>query len=154
MTNTLCLLALRRAGRFGSEPCHEAAPCANAGGGARVVRGIFGENVANYMTMEAGTGTNPQVVVLVLTMYEVDDSDFAGRGAAPRGYLLNGAQRAETLAPDRALSSAEAIFGPAADRRRISSRTSIQPNIRIFSELTDREREILALIAQGRRNEE
>ncbi len=99
-------------------------------------------------------GTHPHIGILVLTMYEDDDSVFAAMRAGARGYLLKGAPRAETLRAIRAVASGEAIFSPAIARRLMGFFSSIQPRIQPFSELTDREREILALIAQGRRNEE
>ena len=74
--------------------------------------------------------------------------------AGARGYLLKGAPRAETLRAIRAVASGEAIFSWAIARRLMGLFSSIQPKVQPFSELTDREREILALIAQGRPNEE
>ncbi len=99
-------------------------------------------------------GTHPHIGILVLTMYEDDDSVFAAMRAGARGYLLKGAPRVETLRAIRAVASGEAIFSPAIARRLMGFFAAIQPKIQAFSELTDREREILALIAQGRRNEE
>ena len=99
-------------------------------------------------------GTNPHIGILVLTMYEDDDSVFAAMLASAREYLLKCAPRAETLRATRAIASGKAISSPVIAGRLMGFFGAIQPETRTFSELTDREREILALIAQGRRNEE
>jgi DNA-binding NarL/FixJ family response regulator len=92
--------------------------------------------------------------ILVVTMLEDDDSVFAAMRAGARGYLLKGANQAEILRAIRAVANGEAIFGPGIARRVIglfsTSRRTASPQI--FPELTEREREILALIAQGRSN--
>jgi DNA-binding NarL/FixJ family response regulator len=100
--------------------------------------------------------TSPHIRVLVITMYEDDDTVFAALRAGARGYLLKGADKAEVLRAIRAVASGEAIFGPAVAQRLIQYFASQRPAIPppAFPELTDREREILALIAQGRSNAE
>src|SRR5207249_8676916 len=62
-------------------------------------------------------GASPHIGVLVLTMYEDDDSVFAAMRAGARGYLLKGAMKAELLRAVRAVASGEAIFSPAIARR-------------------------------------
>src|SRR4051794_20971369 len=54
---------------------------------------------------------NPQIKVLVLTMFEDDASVFAAMRAGARGYLLKGANQAETLRAIRSVAEGEAIFG-------------------------------------------
>jgi DNA-binding NarL/FixJ family response regulator len=99
----------------------------------------------------------PHIRVLVLTMFEDDDSVFAALQAGARGYLLKGADKAEILRAIRAVHSGEAIFGPAIAQRLMGYFAALrrpaatQPP---FPELTDREREILAMIARGRTNQE
>jgi len=89
-------------------------------------------------------------------MLEDDDSVFAAMRAGACGYLLKGANQAEILRAIRAVANGEAIFGPSIARRLLgffaATRRTVPP--RIFPELTEREGEILALIAQGRSNEE
>ena len=97
---------------------------------------------------------SPHVGVLVLTMFEDDDSVFAAMRAGARGYLLKDAAQTEILRAIRAVGSGEAIFGPAVARRVIDYFASVNPaeHPRAFPELTERERELLELIAQGRDN--
>src|SRR5690242_15918588 len=54
--------------------------------------------------------TSPHIGVLVLTMFEDDDSVFAAMRAGARGYLLKGADQAEILRAIVAVSRGEAIF--------------------------------------------
>lgn len=97
--------------------------------------------------------TSPHIAVLVLTMFEDDGSVFAALRAGARGYLLKGADQGEILRAIRAVASGEAIFGPIVARRLISffsTRRPLAPPA--FPELTEREREILELIARGHAN--
>ena len=99
---------------------------------------------------------SPHVAVLVLTMSDDDDSVFAAIQAGARGYVLKGAQRAELVRAVRAVAVGHAIFGPALARRLQAyfSRPGPAPDAAAFPELTDREREILDLVARGRSNAE
>lgn len=96
----------------------------------------------------------PTVGILIVTMFEDDGSVFAAMRAGARGYLLKGAKYEETLRAIRAVGSGEAIFSPAIAARMIDyfvgARSASPPQV--FPELSEREREVLALIAQGRRN--
>jgi DNA-binding NarL/FixJ family response regulator len=98
---------------------------------------------------------SPHVGVLVLTMFEDDASVFAAMRAGARGYLLKGADKAEILRALQAVASGEAIFGPAVARRVIEyfSAPQVPGPPLAFPELTEREREVLDLIAQGHNNE-
>jgi DNA-binding NarL/FixJ family response regulator len=84
---------------------------------------------------------HPQVHILVLTMFDDDDSVFAAMRAGARGYLLKGAEGNETLQAIRVTSTGEAIFSPAIASRMMQyfgaphSPNAPQP----FPELTDRE---------------
>ncbi len=101
---------------------------------------------------------NPHIGVIMLTMLEDDDSVFAAMRAGARGYILKGADKAEMLRAIRAAAAGEALFSPAIARRLIGFfrdlRAAPQTAAPIFPELTDREREVLALIAQGHNNAE
>src|SRR5579859_2280663 len=63
--------------------------------------------------------TSPHIQVLVVTMFEDDDSVFAAMRAGARGYLLKGADQDETLRAIKAVSRGEAIFSPAIAKRLI-----------------------------------
>ncbi len=98
---------------------------------------------------------SPHIGVLVVTMFEDDDSVFTAMRAGARGYLLKGASQAETLRAIRAVANGEAIFGPGVAQRLIGFFAAPQAApAPVFPELTDREREILALIAVGSSNQE
>jgi len=99
--------------------------------------------------------SNPQIGVLMVTMFEDDQSVFAAMRAGARGYVLKGAKHDEMLRAIQAVHSGEAIFSAGiADRMMTfftTSRTVIPQET--FADLTDREREILVLIGQGKTNE-
>lgn len=94
--------------------------------------------------------TSPHIAILVLTMYDDDDSVFAAMQAGARGYLLKGVSRNEMLRAIRDVASGAAIFSSAIARRMMSYFTQIhkQPLAFVFPELTRREHEVLALMAQ------
>ena len=103
--------------------------------------------------------TNPHIRILILTMFEDDESVFAAVRAGARGYLLKGAVQEETLRAIRAVASGEAIFGPAIAGRLMHYFDLNRPGekgaaAQLFPELTDREYEILALLAQRKSNAE
>ncbi|GHO61128.1 DNA-binding response regulator [Ktedonobacter sp. SOSP1-52] len=101
--------------------------------------------------------TSPHISILVVTMYEDDDSVFAAMRAGARGYLLKGADQDETLRAIQAVSHGEAIFSPAIARRLIRYFTptkALTTPAQAFPELTEREHEILTLLAQGHTNAE
>lgn len=97
----------------------------------------------------------PTTAILIVTMYDDDDSVFAAMRAGARGYLLKDARHDELLRAISAVSSGEAIFSPAIARRMIQYFAQSAPPApaRHFPELTEREREVLALVALGRTNE-
>jgi len=97
----------------------------------------------------------PHVAVLVLTMGADEESVFAAVRAGARGYVLKGAQRAELIRAIRSVSAGEAIFGPGIAQRFLGSVSrSAPPAAGAFPGLTEREREILGLIAAGHSNAE
>jgi DNA-binding NarL/FixJ family response regulator len=99
---------------------------------------------------------SPHISVIVLTMFDDDDTVFAALRAGARGYLLKGALKAEMLRAIRAVTSGEAIFGPAIARRLIQHFADLSATLprQAFPELTNREREVLALMAQHQTNPE
>ena len=98
---------------------------------------------------------SPHIAVLMLTMYDDDDSVFAAMRAGARGYVLKGALKAEVLRAIRAVGSGEVIFGATIAARMMRFFAQYQPAISpVFPELTEREREILVLITQHLPNRE
>lgn len=102
------------------------------------------------------TQTSPHIGVLMLTMLEEDDSVFAAMRAGARGYLLKGALKAEILRAIRGVANGEAIFGSAIAQRLMQYFSEATPRADVtgFPELTEREREVLGLIAQHCTNPE
>ncbi len=99
---------------------------------------------------------SPQICVLVLTMFEDDDSVFAAMRAGAKGYLLKDSGGEGVVHAIRAVASGEAVFGPGVAERIIgffSAPRAVAPQ-RAFPELTEREEEVLALVAQGKSNRE
>lgn len=99
---------------------------------------------------------NPHIGVLVLTMLEDDASVFAAMRAGARGYLLKGADQSDVLRAISVVAHGEAIFSPSIARRLIQYFANVQPALppSSFPDLTEREREILGLIALGKSNAE
>jgi DNA-binding NarL/FixJ family response regulator len=98
--------------------------------------------------------TSPHIRILVVTMFEDDHSVFAALRAGARGYILKDADEDEILRAISAVGRGEAIFSPAIAQRLIDFFAAPHAVIlpQFFPELTDREREILLLIAQGYNN--
>ncbi|HWO76639.1 MAG TPA: response regulator transcription factor [Bacillus sp. (in: firmicutes)] len=97
----------------------------------------------------------PEISVLVLTMFDDDDSVFAALKAGAKGYLLKGANRAETIRAIQAVANGESIFSPAIAGRLLQFFKGFQPvPSTIFPQLTERERDILELIVEGKENAE
>ncbi len=97
----------------------------------------------------------PQVGILMLTMFDDDESVFAAIRLGARGYLLKGAEGEETIRAILAVSQGEAIFSPSIARRLMGYFATPRKNpqiVPLFPELTEREREVLALLAQGYTN--
>jgi DNA-binding NarL/FixJ family response regulator len=90
----------------------------------------------------------------VLTMFDDDDSVFAAMRAGARGYILKGAEGDETIRAIHAVSGGEAIFSPTIAQRLIQYFEKPQAvlSTQAFPQLTEREREVLALIGHGYTN--
>jgi DNA-binding NarL/FixJ family response regulator len=92
----------------------------------------------------------PDVAVLMLTMFEDDESVFAAMRAGALGYVLKGASPTDMIRAIAAVAAGEAIFGTGVARRALTYLTAPRPdNATAFPELTPREREVLGLIAGG-----
>ncbi len=98
----------------------------------------------------------PGTAVLILTMYEDDASLFSALRAGARGYLLKGAEQDDIADAIRAVARGQAIFGPGIASRMLDhfANPPAAAAVELFPELTPREREILELLAAGRRTAE
>ena len=94
----------------------------------------------------------PEVAVLVLTMYDDDDSVFAAMRAGARGYLVKGVEQDDIARAIRSVASGEAIFGPGVAQRVLSFLHGPRAQDQAFPELTGREHQILDLLAAGLNN--
>lgn len=94
---------------------------------------------------------SPNTRILVVTLFEDDDSIFAALRAGAHGYILKDADEEEMVRAIRAVGEGEAIFSPAIATRLMEYFASAQQQVpqELFPELTEREREILTLIARG-----
>jgi DNA-binding NarL/FixJ family response regulator len=97
---------------------------------------------------------SPHIRILVVTMFEDDHLVFTALRAGARGYVLKDGDEDEILRATRAVARGEAIFSPAIAQRLIDYFAQPWPTVpaHVFPELTEREREILNLIAHGRTN--
>lgn len=100
--------------------------------------------------------TSPHIAVVMVTMFDDDRSVFAAMRAGARGYVLKGAKHEDMLRAIRAAGSGDAIFSPALAARMVdffaAMLTTKAPQV--FPELSEREHEVLHLIAAGYRNPE
>lgn len=98
--------------------------------------------------------TSPSIRILIVTMFEDDGSVFTAMKAGARGYVLKDVQKADMLRAIRSVGRGEAIFSPAIATRLLHffSEPRQTTPAQLFPELTEREREILDLIAQGLNN--
>lgn len=99
--------------------------------------------------------TTPHVGILMLTMFDDDESVFTAIRLGARGYLLKGAEGEETIRAILAVSQGEAIFSPTIAQCLMGYFATPQKNPQttpLFPELTEREREVLTLLAQGYTN--
>lgn len=96
----------------------------------------------------------PDARVLMLTMFEDDDSVFAAMRAGAGGYLLKGARQEETLRAIRAVANGEVIFSPGVAQRvrDFLRRAPVVAPAPFFPGLTEREHEILDLLARRATN--
>ncbi|MBO3744739.1 response regulator transcription factor [Streptosporangiaceae bacterium NEAU-GS5] len=94
----------------------------------------------------------PGTAILMLTMADSDDSVAAAMRAGARGYLLKGADRAEIVRALETVAAGEVVFGSAVAAHVLAWFAGKGPQPAPFPELTEREREVLDLVARGLTN--
>jgi DNA-binding NarL/FixJ family response regulator len=106
---------------------------------------------------------HPTAKVLVLTTFDVDEYVFSALRYGASGFLLKDARPAELADAIRAVASGDAVVAPRVTRRLLDAVAGHLPaapaavdaaGIPALERLTDREREVLALVAEGRSNAE
>ena len=108
-------------------------------------------NVSGAAAIDELSRRHPDIGVLVLSMHEDDASLFGALRAGARGYLLKGADREEIIRAVLAVAGGDAVYGGAVARRVAEALTGTSSRARAFPELTNREREVLDLLAAGLR---
>lgn len=100
----------------------------------------------------------PHVGVCILTIYHDDGNVFQAIKAGATGYVLKDSPPEETVAAIRAISKGDGLLHPSIAARVLSefNRISTQraADMKLFSELTAREIEVLKEVATGKRNRE
>jgi DNA-binding NarL/FixJ family response regulator len=100
--------------------------------------------------------SSPHIAVLIVTMFDDDSLVFSAMRLGARGYVLKGAKHDEMRRAIRAAGNGEAIFSPSVASRMMAFFANMRPAKlpQVFPDLSDREQEILELIAQGYKNPE
>ena len=112
--------------------------------------GISGVEATRRIATPA-TGNGPAPAVLAVTMVDDDDTVLAALRAGAVGYILKGSTGEEVAAATRTAASGGAVFGPGIAARVLALSTGRRPPHRDGG-LTDRERDVLTMIAEGASN--
>jgi DNA-binding NarL/FixJ family response regulator len=117
--------------------------------------GVDGLVATKQITEDPGLA---DVRVLVLTTFDVDEYVFEALRGGASGFLLKDTEPVELLRALRVIADGEALLAPTITRRLISEFVARPEHRRpapdVFAQLTDREREVLALVAGGMSNDE
>jgi DNA-binding NarL/FixJ family response regulator len=114
--------------------------------------GTTGLDAIRQLTREA-----PSVAVLVLSMFENDESVYTAIRCGARGYLVKGAEEEQIVRAIQVVAAGDVVFGNGAGARALAyfaAAPTIARAARPFPELTDREFEVLQQLAVGASNAE
>lgn len=136
---------------------------AEAGSAAHALDAITEDVDVVLMDLELGDGSgidatralcarDPGLRVLVVTMHEDEDSLVASLRAGARGYLVKGAGPDEVERAIRAVANGDMIVGAAVAAKAMTAVAAPRARSSVFRELTEREHEVLDLIARGHDN--
>jgi DNA-binding NarL/FixJ family response regulator len=95
--------------------------------------------------------------VVILTTFELDEYVFEAIRSGAAGFLVKDTAPAELIEAIRVVADGDALLSPGVTRRLIAefaSRAKLPPRSTTLDELTDREREVMALVAEGLSNAE
>jgi DNA-binding NarL/FixJ family response regulator len=96
---------------------------------------------------------NPTARILVVTLFDDDDSVFAALRAGARGYILKDTDETDMIRAIRSIAAGDALFSPAIASRVLAFFAGARPVApQAFPTLTERERDILHLLARGKPN--
>ncbi|MBV9194980.1 MAG: response regulator transcription factor [Solirubrobacterales bacterium] len=95
--------------------------------------------------------------IVILTTFELDEYVFDAIRAGAAGFLVKDTKPSDLIEAVRVVAGGDALLSPSVTRRLIAefaARAKPPPSSRVLSELTDREREVMALAATGLTNEQ
>ena len=105
--------------------------------------------------------SRPETTVLILTTFDLDEYVYAGLRSGASGFLLKDAPPGDLIAAIRTVAAGDAVIAPTATRRLIDQFAAMLPSpgsgVRgtdALAALTEREREVFVLMADGRSNRE
>jgi DNA-binding NarL/FixJ family response regulator len=109
------------------------------------------------------TASDPQIRVIILTTYDVDEYAFEGLRAGASGFLLKNARPDELLAGIRSVAAGDAVLAPSATRRLLDTYSATfegpaaggtRATADVLAPLTHREREVFTAMSSGMSNQE
>jgi DNA-binding NarL/FixJ family response regulator len=105
-----------------------------------------------------GLGLQPMPRILILTTFDLDEYVYAALRAGASGFLLKDTPPAELLVAIKVVARGDALLAPGITRRLIAEFASRRPtsaaDTEVLNSLTDRERDVLRLVAKGMSNQE
>jgi DNA-binding NarL/FixJ family response regulator len=95
---------------------------------------------------------NPEIRAIILTSYDDDEALFAAIMAGASGYVLKQVRSSDLVDTVRRVAAGQSLLDPAVTARVLERLRSPEPEVDELASLTEREREILSLIAEGLTN--